>query len=64
MLLGGNGKSGYSAPNSLAKSIWKKYGFSGVPQLLLLDKNGKLVMYNDLLTNGDFEPLVKELLAK
>lgn len=64
LMIGGNAKSGYIDPNSLGKKIWESYGFSGVPQLLLLDRQGKLVMYNDLLANGDFEPIIVELLAK
>lgn len=63
MLLGGNAKTGYQEPNSIATKLWHTYGFSGVPQLLLLDKNGKLVMHNDLLLHGDFEPIVEKLLA-
>lgn len=55
---------GYNDENSLGKQIWKKYGFWGVPQLLLLNKQGKLVMLNDKLKNGDFEPDVKRLLAE
>ncbi|WP_316794095.1 TlpA disulfide reductase family protein [Pedobacter frigoris] len=65
MLIGGDSdKSGYVAPNSIADKIFKKYGFTFVPQLLLLDKEGKLAMYNGVLMNGNFEPLVQELLAK
>lgn len=64
MLIGGDAKSGYMAGNSLAKNIWNKYGFSGVPQIILLDKEGKLAMFNGPLINDDFEPLIKELLAK
>lgn len=64
MLLGGDAKSGYINPNSLGKKIFNAYGFIGVPQLLLLGKDGKLIMYNDLLLTGDFEPLVKKLLSE
>lgn len=56
------GKTKDDRPNSLGKKIWKKYGFFGVPQLLLLDKQGRLVMLNDILRGGDFEPLIKKLL--
>lgn len=51
-----------STDGSLGHQICRKYGFKSVPQLLLLDKEGKLVMLNDKLRNGDFEPLIKELL--
>ncbi|WP_316812562.1 TlpA family protein disulfide reductase [Pedobacter heparinus] len=65
MLLGGNsGRSGVVAKNSIGKMIFEKYGFSYVPQLLLLNKEGKLAMYNGLLINGDFEPIIRELLIK
>lgn len=49
-------------PQGLTKKLWDKYGFSGVPQLLLLDKNGKLFMLNDLLSNGDIEPIIRQLI--
>lgn len=65
MIIGGDGaSSGVVAANSLGKKIWQKYGFSSVPQLLLLDKEGKMAMYNGALLNDDFGPTVKELLAK
>lgn len=64
MLIGGDAKSGYVASNSIGDKIWKKYGFSYVPQMLLLDKQGKLVLYNGVLINGDFEPLVRNLLKQ
>lgn len=54
---------GPSNKNSLGGKIWKRYNFFGVPQILLFDKKGKLVMLNDRLTSGDFEPDVKGLLA-
>lgn len=60
ILIGGKKKE--DMPNSLSSQIWEKYGFMGVPQLLLLDKNGKLVMLNDILRDGDFEPLLVSLL--
>lgn len=62
ILIGGNTKE--DRPNSLGQQIFLKYGFWGVPQLLLLDKSGKLVMLNDKLRNRDFEPDVKRLLAE
>lgn len=61
IIVGGDAKSGYINPNSLGQKIWNTYGFTTVPQLLLLDKDGKLIMHNDLLLQGDFEPLVKKL---
>jgi len=51
-----------STEGTLGQKIWLKYGFWGVPQLLLLNKEGKLVMLNDKLLSGTFEPLVKKLL--
>lgn len=33
------------------RDIWKKFGFNGVPQLLLLDREGKLVATNSELLN-------------
>ena len=56
LLIGGSNKE------SLGYSLLRKYGFFGVPQLLLLDKTGKLVMLNDILRDGDFEPLLVNLL--
>lgn len=45
-------------------SIWSKYGFDSVPQLLLLDKDGKLIAYNgDLLGRGMVEHAVKQALG-
>jgi thiol-disulfide isomerase/thioredoxin len=65
MMVGGESdRSGVVAANSIGKQIWQQYGFSYVPQLLLLDKEGKLVMYNSLLLDGDFEPIVKIFLSK
>lgn len=58
------GKEVTDSKNSLGAQIFKKYGFWGVPQLLLLDKSGRLVMLNDKLRNGDFEPDVQRLLAE
>lgn len=51
-----------SKKESLGDKIMQKYGFYGVPQLLLLDKAGKLVMLNDVLRDGNFEPLLLTLL--
>lgn len=65
MMIGGdNKKSEVPVPNDIGKQIWQQFGFSYVPQMFLLDKQGKLVMYNSLLMEGDFEPLVKKLLSK
>jgi thiol-disulfide isomerase/thioredoxin len=49
---------------SMGGKIWKKYGFNSVPQILLFDKQGKLVAYNDVVRFGDFEPLLVSLLRK
>lgn len=49
---------------SMGGKIWKKYGFNSVPQILLFDKQGKLVVYNDVVRFGDFEPLLVTLLGK
>lgn len=62
MIIGGKDKAGYN--QSLARQIWQKYGFSGVPQLLLLDKNGLLVELNGVLGRDGLDPLVKQLIAK
>lgn len=62
MLIGG--KDAKDMPNSLFNKIWKQYGFTSVPQLLLLDQDGLTVAINGLLYNGDFEPLVRKLLTK
>ncbi|HMJ48168.1 MAG TPA: TlpA disulfide reductase family protein [Ferruginibacter sp.] len=48
--------------DGLGRKIWREYGFWGVPQLLLLNKKGELVMLNNTLRSGDFEPIVKRLL--
>lgn len=57
LLIGGG-----SNKESQGYRIMNKYGFFGVPQLLMLDKEGKLVMLNDILRDGDFEPLLLTLL--
>lgn len=62
LVIGGKNHEEHSI--SLTRIIWNKYGFSGVPQLLLLDKRGQLVMLNDLLRKGNFEPLVRKLLTE
>lgn len=46
----------------LAKEIWKKYGFTAVPQLLLLDKKGYLQAYGNELSYKGLEPWVNKLL--
>lgn len=61
IMIGGETKKDHSH-NSLGAKLFKKYGFMGVPQLLLLDKSGKLVILNDILRYGDFEPLLVSLL--
>ncbi|SIO49318.1 TlpA family protein disulfide reductase [Chitinophaga niabensis] len=53
-----------SQKESLGSVIWEKYKFFGVPQLLLFNKKGKLVMINDLLRSGNFEPILKKLLEE
>lgn len=53
-----------SQKESIGSNIWKKYNFFGVPQLLLFNKKGKLVMINDLLRTGNFEPILKKLLEE
>lgn len=58
------GKTKKDAPNGLGRRIFNKYGFVFVPQLILLDKDGLMVEYNGILQNGDFEPIIKKLLAK
>jgi len=50
--------------HTLGQQIWRKYGFLGVPQYILLNKEGKAVILNDKLSNGDFEPDVQHLLAE
>ena len=47
----------------LKDEIWSKFGFTGVPQLLLLGKDGKLIEYNGrLLENSTLEKVVKSAL--
>lgn len=50
--------------HSLRQKIMDTYGFYGVPQLLLLDKKGKLLILNDVLRYGNFEPIVEKALAE
>lgn len=57
-------KSSNAMEASVGGKIWKKYGFNSVPQILLFDKQGKLVVYNDVVRFGDFEPLLLSLLGK
>lgn len=65
VILGGDTtEPGHLSRNDMGKDLWKKYSFSYVPQMLLLDKEGKLVEYNGVLIHGDFEPIVKKLLSK
>lgn len=66
-ILGGDAKPNFVNPNSIGQKIWDTYGFASVPQLLLFDKKGKLVMYNDLLLGDDataIENLIKQQLDK
>jgi thiol-disulfide isomerase/thioredoxin len=60
VVIGGKTRKEWSS--SLANAICNKYGFRGVPQLLLLDKNGLMVEYNGVLQTGDLEPIVQKLL--
>jgi thiol-disulfide isomerase/thioredoxin len=62
LVIGGKREHNYSL--SLGGQIMNKYGFGGVPQLLLLDKNGLLVEINGALQDGNLEALVKEQLSK
>lgn len=49
----------------LKNEIWSKFGFTSVPQLLLLDKDGKLIEYNGgLFEKSTLEKLVKSALDK
>ncbi|WP_173003229.1 TlpA disulfide reductase family protein [Chitinophaga sp. SYP-B3965] len=50
--------------NTLGALIWQKYKFWGVPQLLLFNKKGKLVLLNDILSEGDFSPLINKLIKE
>lgn len=62
LLIGGKSeRSGHMADNSLAKQIWNRYGFSYVPQLVLVDQKGLLCEYNGPLFNkGMLEQVVKK----
>lgn len=45
------------------ETVWKRYGFIGVPQLLLLNKDGKVVLTNGILRNGkNLEREIQKLL--
>lgn len=62
MVIGGKNSKEYH--NSLGKQIWNRYAFFGVPQLILLKKNGTMAEINGILNNGDIEPLIKRLLSE
>lgn len=62
-IVGGNAKA-RSKSESLAQKLFNKYGFTTVPQLFLLDKNGKLICYNDSLRRGNYESVIRELLEE
>lgn len=64
LLIGGTKKDDESRSRTLGGRIWEKYGFFGVPQMFLLDKEGRLVAFNGELRNGNFEPLLIDLLNK
>ena len=49
---------------SLTSKFWKQYGFPAIGQLFLFDKEGKMTMYNNTLLQGDFEPILCNLLKK
>lgn len=44
----------------LDHDVFYKFGFFSVPQLMLLDKMGKLVAFNGVLLSGDIEPLINK----
>lgn len=50
--------------SNVATELWKKYGFLFVPHMFLVDRSGKAVLYNHELVEGEFEPYLRELLAK
>lgn len=62
MIIGGNQSKDF--PTSPGNKIWSLYGFSGVPQLLLLNKKGELVILNNELRSGNFEPILVSLLSQ
>ncbi|MGE7774703.1 TlpA family protein disulfide reductase [Chitinophaga sp. NPDC101104] len=47
---------------TIGHKMWNAYGFNGVPQIFLFNKNGELILFNNSLTEGNFEPLLKEKL--
>ncbi|WP_285059158.1 TlpA family protein disulfide reductase [Pedobacter ginsengisoli] len=55
------GGESWKDKESLGYKIWNTYNFQSVPQLFLLDKEGKLVAYNGTL-HSDLEQIVKKLL--
>lgn len=48
---------------SIATKLCNEYGYNFVPQMFLLDRSGKVVLYNNQLVSGDFESLLQGLLA-
>lgn len=52
--------------NTDANRLWDEFGFLGVPQIFLLDRDGFTIAYNDNenLVSGDFEGYLKGLLHK
>lgn len=62
LLLGGFTEKEYYS--SKGRKIFSEFGLKGVPQLFLFDKQGKLVVFNDMLRGSDFEPTLKALLAQ
>jgi|GEM_PF-3006099 len=58
------GENNADVQNSLFKGIWDKYGFSSVPQLLLIGKDGLLIEYLGKLRGSemDIEQLILQSL--
>lgn len=52
----------YADKNSLTRNIWETFGFRSVPQLILLNKEGRMIAYNNELYEGDFENLLRTAL--
>jgi len=57
LIIGGNGRGGQPG---LGRELWRKYGFFGVPQLLLIGPHGTLIEYQGkLLVKGKLEEIVR-----
>lgn len=48
---------------SLKMEIFSEYGFISVPQLILLDRDGKMLLHNGSLSRGDLEPIITSFLT-